>query len=187
MSQASSENLDRLVALSVRGDKVAFEKVLRYWHPRWLRFATAELSGIEAAKDAVQEASFQIARSLFRLKDPAKFRAWSFTIVRRRCKDQLRHQYRDLASIALLKTQVEVLGDTQSPDASSTRIEDAIDELPRMHQELLTLFYLYGLTMPELAGVFDVPTGTIKSRLFAVRALLRHQLEANEGGSDGTD
>jgi RNA polymerase sigma factor (sigma-70 family) len=54
----------------------------------------------------------------------------------------------------------------------------ALRRLPIDHQTLLELCYWESLTGPELAAVFEVPEGTIRTRLRRARQLLEQEIEA---------
>jgi len=41
---------------------------------------------------------------------------------------------------------------------------------------VLSLFYLEELSLAEVAQVLAIPVGTVKSRLFRARNLLRHEI-----------
>ena len=56
--------------------------------PRLLRHASRLLGDIDHAQDAVQDAWVNAARGLRRLEDPARFPAWMFALVSRRCADR---------------------------------------------------------------------------------------------------
>jgi RNA polymerase sigma factor (sigma-70 family) len=45
-----------------------------------------------------------------------------------------------------------------------------------VEREVLLLFYLQELSLTQLAELLDVPVGTVKSRLFRARQLLRRML-----------
>ena len=45
------------------------------------------------------------------------------------------------------------------------------------HREVLGLAFGSGLSLPEVAGVLEVPVGTVKSRLTAARTALNGILE----------
>jgi RNA polymerase sigma factor (sigma-70 family) len=50
-------------------------------------------------------------------------------------------------------------------------------------RELVYLFYQAGRSTAEIAAIFDVPIGTVKSRLSKARAMIKKQIERieNEG------
>ena len=52
----------------------------------------------------------------------------------------------------------------------------ALGRLPAIEREVLALFYLRELTIEQIAEALGVPVGTVKSRLFRARKLLRHAL-----------
>ena len=56
-------------------------------------------------------------------------------------------------------------------------MEDELARLPETEREVLTLFYLQELSLSEVADVLRVPVGTVKSRLFRARHMLRRGLD----------
>lgn len=61
----------------------------------------------------------------------------------------------------------------------------ALGALPVAGRELPALFYLEELSFNQLADVFAVPVGTIKSRLFRARRMLRERAIRRKGRRDG--
>lgn len=57
------------------------------------------------------------------------------------------------------------------------RLKKAIDDLPEDQRQALLLWGVGGLKYREIAGVMDVPIGTVMSRLHRARATLAKQLE----------
>jgi RNA polymerase sigma-70 factor (ECF subfamily) len=95
--------------------------------------------------------------------------------------DRLRRAYAappaadvDLATLAAETEPIDSEADLASLDA-------ALDTLPIVERDVLTLFYLRDLSLAELADALGVPVGTIKSRLFRARKMLRAAMhERNE-------
>ena len=56
-------------------------------------------------------------------------------------------------------------------------LESGLANLPIVERETLTLFYLRELSLEEIAGLASVPVGTVKSRLFRARQMLRRAME----------
>lgn len=56
-------------------------------------------------------------------------------------------------------------------------VRDAVKGLAEKYRMPVYLYYMEGLTMPEIAGVLKIPKGTVKSRLYQARQLLRKTLE----------
>ena len=75
----------------------------------------------------------------------------------------------DLAGLPAPSADDEVTADLEV-------LEDALTRLPVVEREVLTLFYLRELTLLEVADTLQVPEGTVKSRLFRARNLLRQEI-----------
>ena len=56
-------------------------------------------------------------------------------------------------------------------------VHAALPKLSLAHREVLTLHFLEGAPVEEIAAVLDVPAGTVKSRLFHARRALRAVIE----------
>jgi RNA polymerase sigma-70 factor (ECF subfamily) len=59
-------------------------------------------------------------------------------------------------------------------------VMSAIRDLAPAHREVLGLVFGPGLSLPEVAGVLEIPVGTVKSRLAAARTALNRVLDERE-------
>ncbi len=57
-------------------------------------------------------------------------------------------------------------------------IEVEFERLAEHYRTALTLFFLQEMRYEEIAGVMNVPVGTVKSYLFRGKQILRRRLEA---------
>jgi RNA polymerase sigma-70 factor (ECF subfamily) len=76
-------------------------------------------------------------------------------------------------------------GNKQSPshiaeeDEEWEDIRKAISRLPLVQRMVVVLYYVNDLSLQEISEVLDVPVGTVKSRLYYGRRVLKQRLESN--------
>lgn len=164
---------DYLVLLAQGGSREAFARLAARWTPKLLAFAARSLGSTEAAKDVVQETWESAVRGLSRLDDPARFRAWIYTIAARKCADVLRGKYRD----ARIGESADAMRESEAnaEDGANDRLDvaAALKRLPPEQRVAASLFFGEDLSVAEIAAITGVPAGTVKSRLFAARKALR--------------
>lgn len=167
-----------LIALAWSGDRHAVGRLAARWHPRLLRTARRLLGDKELAQAAVQESWVAILRGLGRLRDPARFPAWAFGILRRKCADRIRVRQRE-------RDRTAVLDDNQAVTAAAAddqvAILQAFSRLPADQRLAAHLFYREGLSVAEIADVSGAPKGTVKSRLFHARRKLKAAFTDSQG------
>jgi RNA polymerase sigma-70 factor (ECF subfamily) len=90
--------------------------------------------------------------------------------------DRLRAQY---AQSPQADVDLEELpaADSVNLEEEIATLEAGLETLPILERETLTLFYLRELSLEDIAGLVSVPVGTVKSRLFRARQLLRRVLD----------
>ena len=169
--------IDLAVMRARQGSEQAFGRLFEHFNPAVLRFAYRLGSDTELARDAVQEAWLEIARTMRRLHDPRGFRSWLFRLVRWRVLDHVRKSGKhgrnrvDLEPDEMPATQ---------PSAEPTELIEQINQLPALEQQAIHLYYLEQLTIAEIAIVTEVPPGTVKSRLHRARKHLKQRLEQEQ-------
>ena len=142
---------------------------------RWLTGNSAD------AEDVVQDACLHAFRGIGNFSN-GNARAWVLTIVRRTAYTWLG---KNRPAALVLVEDVEGVGRAQSgePDvetpetaliakADAGLLEAAIAALPAPFRETLVLRDLQGLAYREIAGVTEVPVGTVMSRLARARQRL---------------
>lgn len=143
------------------------------------RFFRSKVAG--DVDDLVQQTFMSCLEARESFRGECSFRTLLFRIARRRLHDHYRKKRRDQA-LDFTTASVRALG--TSPSAALQRsdavaaVRAALQELPLEAQTLLELSYWQDMSTLELAQVFEVPVGTIKSRQFAARAELQARLSA---------
>ena len=169
-----------LVVRCQLGEPDAFDELIARWQtPLWV-YIRRMTGRNEDAQDVLQDVWLRTIRGIPRLRDGARLRAWLFGIARRVLMDRLRRQYATPAVGPLDGEDPEWEPELLHREADLTAMEAALDTLPLAEREVLTLFYLRDLSLVELADTLDIPVGTVKSRLFRARRLLRTTMERRE-------
>ena len=137
------------------------------------------------AEEIVQDTMLAVWRGASSFRGESSVRSWVIAIARRQTRDRLRRQRLRVVDDAFLADQP---GSGPGPEVTAldraelAEVKGAIRELALPHREVLGLAFGAGLSLPEVAGVLDIPVGTVKSRLAAARTALSRILD--EKGQD---
>ncbi|MGN6704688.1 MAG: RNA polymerase sigma factor [Rhodanobacter sp.] len=167
----------------------AFERLVREHQGLCWHIIQRMVRNPEDARELCQDTFLRVHQCLHQYRGESALKSWigrvAYTIA-------LRHlQHRRIAlvdhgdddGVAL----VENLGDGFDLEAACADEETArllhaaIEALPPLQRTLLTLYYLEETTIPEIARITGLASGTIKSHLFRSRLRLRGALEARTG------
>jgi len=133
-------------------------------------------------EDLIQGTFLACVESRDRVRDGTSFRAYLFRIARNKLYDHLIRAHRGPSSPDPLTQSAIDLGASPSrmmaKNQQDQHLLHALRQLPIALQIVLELHYWEGMSTAELAQVLDIPQGTVKTRLFRARALLREHLEA---------
>ncbi len=160
-------------------DEKAFEEAVSAYYEPLYRFALG-LSRSEAdASDLTQHAFEVFAEKSGALRDKTKTKTWLFTTVYRDYLQQKRHTTRFPHSEwdeTMDTTIVELSRVEAAADAHS--VMAALQALEEPFRSTLTLFYLHEHSYREIAGILDVPIGTVMSRLARGKEMLRAAVDS---------
>ncbi len=171
-----------LVMLAQQGDEGAMARLHKRWTPRLQRAALRYTGDVELAQDLAQECWLSIWKGLKRLRNPDKFRAFAFTILRRRGADHLKKAIQRRNHSAELNEVEEAQSATQDDRVA---IRQAFASLPPDQRLAAHLHFVEGLTLREIAQVQDIAEGTAKSRLFVARRKLKQALSSQNKLTEG--
>ena len=158
------------------------------------------------AEDLVQETYLRAFRFRDRFLAGSNLRAWLFKILSNAAISRFRHLSHETGDRSL-DEMTEFDLNAHTPEGSGglresaeeealnqildVDVRRALEELPEQFRLALLLSDVEGFSYKEIADVLDVPLGTVMSRLFRGRRMLRAKLEdyarpaaPAEGGSN---
>lgn len=166
-----------LVKHCQKGDQSKFRILYRRYQRR-VRSTLYQLCGESMLDDLVQEVFFRAWKGLPKLRKPKTFSTWLYRICwntacdQRRAFAQLREQNQILAQQAHLPN---------SADFNAMHYQDLVQQglqaLTFEQRAVIVLHDLEDVPQKEIAHILEIPTGTVKSRLFHGRKALREFLE----------
>ena len=154
------------------GDEEAFAELAAAIADRFLATSHRILSDIDLAEDATQQALFGVWQDLPKLRDPARFEAWSYRLLVRACYAEGRKSRRWAPNLRLLPVDEPMAPDGMSAVVDRDQLERAFRQLSLNHRTVVVLHHYLDLPLDRVAEMLGVPIGTVASRLhYAMRAL----------------
>jgi len=183
-----------LVESARNGRRDAFETLVRMYHRKVFALAYGFVRDEATADDLAQEVFVKAYQSLPSFRVESGFGTWIYRITVNHVKDHLRKSSRR-KTVSL--DQVGE-GPAAVSDGAETRVREREEEhrrgevfrvletLPPKYRTILTLRDVEGLSYDEVAHILGVAPGTVDSRLFRARKMLRNRMEPRlreEGGT----
>jgi RNA polymerase sigma-70 factor, ECF subfamily len=142
------------------------------------RVAFSVLRHHQDAEDVAQDAFARAYKAFAQLRDREAFRAWLVRMTWRLALDHVRgHKRRVAREQVTLEPQIVPSGEQKAIEADrARRLWDAIDRLPDVLRLTLVLASIEEHSMKEVAALTGAPEGTVKSRVFDAKKLLKEML-----------
>jgi RNA polymerase sigma-70 factor (ECF subfamily) len=178
-----------LVAASRRGDREAFEELVRRTARLVYARAYLETGDRHRAEDLVQETFLTAWRKLDQLTDAAGFRPWLMTILHSVLIDSVRRASRKKrkrggGSGDAGESDVLRLADPSPTPAVAAQTNEErqralsiLRSLPREYQQVLMLRYLAGADYDTIARQLALTNGSLRGLLHRGLAMLRKEFE----------
>lgn len=131
------------------------------------------------AEDLVQEAVLRAYRNFAKFEEGTNFKAWVITILRNIFINEYRKRMKepgmiDFEEVSDFISLPKISGAQE--EIFSENIKSSIDKLPEELRTTVTLFYVEDFSYKEIAKIMDVPVGTVMSRLYTARQVLKGHL-----------
>ncbi len=172
-----------LVEKTLKGEKEAFEMIIRKYQQPLLNYIGRMISDYQLALDLTQEVFVKTYHSLHMYQPKYKFSTWLYKISHNHIIDYWRKKKVDAFSIDqqnhITRPPLQIPSDEPSVvkqlEISEIRekIEQAIKKLPPSLRELFVWRHINELSYDEIAEIKGLPVGTIKNRVFQAKEMIR--------------
>jgi len=176
-----------LLAACRRGDRDAFEEVVRRTYRHVYTQALRIVGDRHEAEDVAQEAYLRVFRGLAGFRGEAQFETWLYRIVANAAITYLRRKGR-FGDLTLDREDgsVEVPAPVRVAEEAADREElsEALASLPVSLRAVVVLKDVYGLPHKEIAELLGTTEGAVKVRLHRARRRLKDRLFGSEAGDE---
>lgn len=191
LTQPSFDTLD-LTRRAQAGDREAFVKLVELFQDELRRVIMRYVGDAHIADDLAQEVFVAAFRTLRDLADPAKVKAWLFTIARNKSMTHLRREItRRKANGELLEAKLTEfrVSQVKRDDADDifakqqSNLKSCLAELSENHRELIEQFYYLKLSAESIAKESGRKSGTVRMMLLRIRQALAKCINRKMGGA----
>ena len=169
------------------GDRAALGSILPVYQFRLYRFLLRMVRDPATAEDLFQQTWVRVMEKISSYDTRHRFDAWLFSVARNLAIDHLRRKPGFSLDAAEEDGQAPIdrlEGSGADPLEQvleferGTILAAAMEELPAIHREVLTLRFEEDMKLDEIAIVAGIPLSTVKSRLHRATDGLRRLVEA---------
>jgi len=177
-----------LVERVQRGDKAAFDVLVRKYQHKIVKLVTRYVHDATEALDVSQEAFIKAYRAIHGFRGDSAFYTWLYRIAINTAKNYLVAEGRrplehgmDLQDPEQYEMQAR-LRDVDTPerllltDEIQRTVEQAIADLPEDLRTAIVLREIEGMSYEQIAETMSCPVGTVRSRIFRAREAIDDKL-----------
>lgn len=177
-----------LIKEAKSGSSEAFGQLVKRYYQKAYSIAYWKTGNSEAALDISQEAFIRVYRKLKSFDTTKSFLPWLHTIIKNLCLNYLKRRKRRwlvfsdfFAGKPTSEQEIsrEETGEFEKNE-SKTRVWEALNRLKEEDREIIVMKDLHGMSYKEIAGVLNIPPGTVMSRLYHARKKLLSLFEVED-------
>lgn len=124
-------------------------------------------------EDAVQEAVLKAFMKLHTLREEKYFKTWLIRILINEC-------YRNKRANSKIIPFHEYTDSQPAGNDEYSYLYSAVMQLKESVRIVIVLHYIEGYSVNEIGKILKIPAGTVKSRLYSGRKLLKEELKDEE-------
>lgn len=165
------------------GDLLAIERLVNTYQHDIYRLALSILDDPGEADDVTQDVFIKALGSIESYLGNASFKTWLFSITINISRSRLKRMKNRNGLQQVLQSLFYIREEQKSPEEQVMRNEvdvdlwRAVDRLDDKHRIPVVLRYYHNLPIAEIAGIMDLPIGTVHSRLNYARRQLNSLLK----------
>jgi RNA polymerase sigma factor (sigma-70 family) len=161
-------------------DSAAFGLLVDKYKASIFSIAYSMLRNFHDAEDVTQDVFIKAYKNLSTLRRWDNFLSWICSMAYNLCRDRIKAQSIRKENERLERKNKKELDDNSVNSYREEQVfeslHEALDSLPDIYREVLTLHYLGGISSEQIARILSIPYATVRQRLSRARAQLREEI-----------
>ncbi|WP_316572882.1 sigma-70 family RNA polymerase sigma factor [Neobacillus sp. YIM B06451] len=132
----------------------------------------------ETVEDLAQEVFLSAYQGYHNFRGDSSAKTWLFKIAINKCKDHLKswhHRHLVLTEFFQEKSSRSTAETEAIAGLEKQELAKAIMALPLKYREIIILYYYHDLSLPEISGLLNMNSNTVKTRLARGRDLIKRR------------
>lgn len=156
------------------GDREAMKQFYERHYSGLFAFLFGRGADQGLAHDTAQETMLQVWRAASKFSGKSSVKTWMYTIARNKLIDRQRKNRR----LSFVDTVPDAADPALNPEGlllaagEAERVRACLKKLKPEHRNALRLAFYEDLNYEEIAGLEDIPVGTVKTRIYHAKKLL---------------
>ena len=183
-----------LIQKYLEGDKEAYGVLVKKFKTKVFNLAYSMTHDREVADDLAQEIFIKVYFSLKTFQFKSKFGTWLYRVAINHIRDFLRKKGRikhvsleNIVERPMIQEDETVIREKESQEEQRRDlVYKVLGTLPEKYRMILTLRDMQGISYRDITKILSIAPGTVDSRLFRARKMLREKLKpflSQKGGS----
>lgn len=194
MSERDESSERRFIERLIARDERAFNELVRTYERRVFLLVFRMLGRRDEAEDMAQEVFVQVFKAVAQFRGESKLSTWIYRIAVNLCKNRSKYLTRRHADredefdpaaerLPLSEAKGVTFADVSRPDhmiegyEMEQIVQRSIAQMEPDFREVLVLRDVEDLSYEEIGEITGLPEGTVKSRIFRARAMLKAKVE----------
>ena len=161
------------------GEKEGFEMLVRKYQDRVLNIIYSLIGRDGESEDIMQEVFLKVYHNLRSFKQQSQFSTWLYRIVMNTVYDFLRKRKDFVSDEGVLENSAAAYGSPRHALLMKERgaiIQEALVSIPIKYRAAVVLKDIDDLSYGQIAQVLHCRIGTVESRIYRARQLLKKEL-----------
>ena len=142
-----------LILKCQKRDEAAFREIVNRWEPRLFYYLRRIVGNENDVWDILQETWLAVFQNIRKLQDPLKFPTWLYQISHNKAVSLLRKEKRyTQMTVEQTANYCENNNTISAVNEQAGLVHKALEKLTLAHREVLTLHFLEGFSIREMAA-----------------------------------